>query len=100
MHLLDFKPETALEDVIVDAKQGVRPIAELMALLTHSHLYISSKAEVLADGSGFTPMLLEESGNALVASFTHFPRASLHKDVAEYVLQMDARAFFRWLSPG
>lgn len=95
-----FKPENALESVIIDARQGVRPITEVMDLLAQSNLYISSKTEVQADGSGFSPMLLEESGNPLVAAFTHLPRAELHSHMAEYVLQMDGRAFFLRLPPG
>jgi hypothetical protein len=67
--------------------------------LAASPLFISSKTEVQADGSGFEPLLLEESGKPLVAAFSSLDRPGLHSDVASYVLQMDGREFFLRLPP-
>lgn len=99
MALSEFSPENDLEVAIVEAKRGAAPIDALLMKLAASPLFISSKTEVQADGSGFEPLLLEESGKPLVAAFSSLDRPGLHCDAASYVLQMDGREFFLRLPP-
>ena len=99
MTLTDFKPENDLEAAIIEAKRGAASIDVLLMNLAGSPLFISSKTEVQADGSGFEPLLLEESGKPLVAAFSSLDRPGLHREAASYVLQMDGREFFLRLPP-
>lgn len=99
MVLSDFNPENDLEVTIVEAKRGVVPIDTLLMNLAASPLFVSSKTEVQTDGSGFEPLLLEESGKPLVAAFSSVDRPGLHSEVARYVLQMGGREFFLRLPP-
>lgn len=97
--LSEFKPENDLEVFIAEAKRGAVPLDALLTRLTTSLLFVSSKTEVLQDGSGFEPLLLEQDGNPLVAVFSSLKRPQRHADKAGYVLQMDGRAFFLRLPP-
>ena len=99
MQLSDFQPENEVEFAVVDTKNGVRTIDELIDIVADADLYISSKAEVQRDWSGFDPLLLEESGNPLVAAFSSPSRPSLHRDMAEYILQIKGREFLLRLPP-
>ena len=99
MALSEFSPENDLEVAIVEAKRGAAPIDALLMNLAASPLFISSKTEVQPNGSGFEPLLLEESGKPLVAAFSSLDRPGLHSDAASYVLQMDGREFFLRLPP-
>ena len=94
MQLQEFKPENELENAIADAKEGVRPIADLMRIIARSNLFISSKGEVQSDGSGFDPLLLEKDRHPFVAVFSSLSRPGLHSRMAGYVLQMNGREFF------
>ena len=100
MELLEFRPENELEKAIEDAKRGALSFADLVEVVVRSNLYISSKGEVQQDGSGFEPLLLEQKGNPLVAAFSSLSRPALHKQMAEYVLQMNGREFFLRMPPG
>jgi len=99
MALNNFEPKNDLEVAIVEAKRGIVPIDTLLLRLTKFPLFISSKTEVQKDGEGFEPLLLEESGNPLVAVFSSLERPALHSEVAGYVLQMTGREFFLRLPP-
>jgi SseB protein N-terminal domain len=97
--LEEFVPVNELEVAIVEAKRGNMSIDALLTALADSPLYISSKTEVQSDGRGFDPLLLEESGKALVAAFSSLGRPDLHREAASYVLQMNGREFFLRLPP-
>jgi hypothetical protein len=94
MQLSSFNPENELELAISRAKEGALSIEELLQKLVQSDLYVSSKAEVNQDGSGFEPLLVGDSANPLVAVFSSLSRPGLHRHMAEYVLQMSGREFF------
>jgi SseB protein N-terminal domain len=94
-----FEPTNSLEVAIVEAKQGNAPAAALLMDLAASPLFISSKTEVQSDGRGFEPLLLEESGKPLVATFSSLDRPALHSEAASYVLQMSGREFLLRLPP-
>jgi len=95
-----FEPETPLETAIAEAHAGTRSPDELPGLLAAACLFVSSRAEVMADGRGFEPLLLGEADAPLVAAFTGADRATLHRARAQYLLEMDGDAFLRRLPPG
>ncbi len=97
MNLLEFNPENELERTILDAKSGACSIDELLHQITESNLFVSSRTEVEQNGSGFSPLLLGESTSPLVAVFTLLSRADLHRQMAEYVLEIKGREFFKRL---
>jgi hypothetical protein len=68
VQLEEFKPENELEYAIVDAREGVRPVADLKRLIARSNLFMSSKGEVQSDGSGFDPLLFDKDGHPFVAA--------------------------------
>lgn len=100
MELLGFDPENKLERDIAKAKEGGLSVEELLKRVGESDIYVSSKEEVRSDGSGFDPLLVGEPGSPLVAAFSSLSRPGLHKKMAEYVLQMKGRDFFRRLPQG
>lgn len=100
MDLMNFEPENDLELAIVNAKKGRILIDSLLAEIAESDIYVSSKAEVSKDWSGFEPLLLGEASNLLVAVFSSLSRPGLHRKVAEYVLQIKGGEFFRRIPPG
>lgn len=95
MQLVAFEPENDLETLIVAAKSGARSQGDMMSALFKSHLFIASKTEVKADGSGFDPLLLGDSNAPLTAVFSSGPHATLHRDAASCVVRMTAVDFFR-----
>lgn len=99
MTLNEFTPENSLEAAIVETKRGAHPVEALLMILAESEVFISSKAEVQDNGSGFDPLLFEESGKPLVAAFSSLERPGLHSDAASYILQMKGREFFLRLPP-
>lgn len=100
MQLVKFNPENDLELAILRAKKGECSIDELMGVLVESDLYISSKTEVLQNGSGFEPLLVGDKSHPLVAIFSSLARPGLHRQMAEFVLKMKGREFFLRLPPG
>jgi hypothetical protein len=98
--LVAFEPENDLETLIVAAKSGARPVADMMSALFKSGVFIAAKRELQPDGSGFDPLLLGEADAPLVAVFTSGPHATLHRDAASFVLRMTAVEFFRRLPTG
>jgi hypothetical protein len=92
--LNEFKPANDLEVAIVETKRGNKPFEALLMNLAESLLFISSKTEVQDGGSGFEPLLLEESGKPLVAAFSSLERPGLHSEVASYILEINGRELF------
>ena len=96
--LLSFEPETDIERRILEVQAGKYPADALIQKIANSDLFIPSKGEVLEDGSGFVPLLLEQAGMPFVAVFTTLSRQP--RDMAEYLLKANGRAFFLRLPPG
>jgi hypothetical protein len=95
-----FEPENQTETAVAEAYTGTRSPGDLLGILAGSRLFVSSRAEVAADGQGFEPLLLGKEDAPLVAAFTAPSRALLHRARAEYLLEMDGDAFLRRLPPG
>src|ERR1043166_9372170 len=101
MDLLEFPPENVLEQAIAAAQDGSGKVEDLTTLLVQSNIYALSKTEVAEDGSGFTPLLMDdEEGAPLVAVFSALSRARPHRALAEFPLQMPGRALLLRLPAG
>jgi hypothetical protein len=100
MELLGFDPENDLEREIARAREGKVSVNDLLEKICESDVYVSSRKEVRQDGNGFDPLLVGEPGSPLVAAFSSLSRPGLHRKMAEYVLQIKGREFFRRLPPG
>ena len=98
MTLLAFEPQTDIEQRIADVQAGKYSADALIREMANCDLYIPSKGEVQEDGRGFVPVLVDQAGMPLVTVFTALSRHS--RDVADYLLQANGRAFFRRLPPG
>jgi hypothetical protein len=98
MAQLAFQAETDIEHQIVKARDGDLPGDELMLQMADTTLYIPSTAEVQTDGSGFTPVLMDQEGSPLVVVFTAMSRQP--KDMAGYMVQVNGRQFFLRLPAG
>lgn len=97
MNLAEFTPENPLEIALQDAKNGRLPISKLMRKIVESDLYVSSKSEVLENGDGFQPLLVGDNAHPLVSVFSSLSKTSLHRELAEFALQMKGRDLFRRL---
>jgi hypothetical protein len=98
MALLAFEPESDIERRILDVQAGKYSADALMQEMAECDLFIPSQGEVLEDGRGFVPVLVDQAGMPLVTVFTALSRHS--RDIAETVLKATGRAFFRRLPPG
>jgi hypothetical protein len=98
--LLDFDPVNELENRIVQARAGSEPADGLLPLLAEAELFVSSRAEVMEDGSGFEPLLFESPAGPLVGIFSESERAVLHRAEAEYLVQMHGHELFLRMPPG
>ncbi len=98
MALKSFKPETKIDQRILDARGGALSGDALMQEIAASTLYIPSKTEVRSDGSGFAPIMMDHDGSPFVAVYTALARAP--KDDAPYLLQAPGKEFFLRLPPG
>ncbi len=61
MRLLPFHPETALDDLLLQARNGQKSIPNVLNCLSGENLYVSSKEEVTPDGFGFRRCFLKET---------------------------------------
>lgn len=98
--LLEFTPLNSVENMIVAARKGSVGRGALVAALGAADLFVSSQREVLADGSGFEPLLLGETSSPLVAAFTAPERPAIHRNDAEYMVQMKGKDLFARMPPG
>jgi SseB protein N-terminal domain len=100
MALADFIPANPLEEAVLQARAGARSLHDLLTDLAAAVLFVSSKTEVRADGTGFEPLLLGDRQQPLVAVFTDVERPAFHRAEASFILQMPGRDFFLRLPPG
>jgi len=98
MTLLAFEAENDIEHQILKAQDGALTGDALLRRLADADLYIPSTSEVHADGSGFTPVLVDQDGSPFVVVFTALSRQP--KDMAACVMQMNGGHFFRRLPGG
>ena len=98
MTVLAFEPETEIEHQILKAQNGEFSGDTLLRRIAEVNIYVPSTGEVHADGSGFSPVLLEQDGLPFVAVFTAISRPP--KDMASYLMQMNGREFFLRMPAG
>ena len=96
----DAAVTTLLDTAIAAAKGGRAPMDELFRALLAAELAIPSAGEVMADGSGFQPVLFDKAGVPMVACFTSRERMAGLVDLAPYALMMNGRAFLSRVPPG
>lgn len=98
--LLEFTPLNPLEELIADARAGGVGLDAVIEALRAAELFVSSRQEVLADGSGFEPLLFGESSFPLVGAFTAPERPVIHRERAEYFVQMKGHDLLIRMPPG
>ena len=98
MTLLAFESQNDIEHQILEAQNGALSGDALLRRLADADLYIPSTSEVQPDGSGFTPVLVDQDGSPFVVVFTAMSRQP--KDMAACMMQMNGGQFFRRLPAG
>ena len=98
--LLEFTPLNPIEDLIAGARAKAAGLDSVVEALRAAELFVSSRQEVLADGSGFEPLLFGETSSPLLAAFTAPERPVIHRDRAEYMVQMKGHDLLIRMPPG
>lgn len=95
-----FRPLNDFELALEQAQGGHLGVPELMRALLSSELAVPSAEEVMADGSGFSPLLFNKKGVQMLACFSDKSRVSEFADMAPYCLVMQGRELLRRMPPG
>jgi hypothetical protein len=95
-----FVPMNELESILVQAKNGQVPVGDLMKTLLNSDVVLPSGSEVLADGTGFEPLLFSKEEVQMVACFTDKSRIGEYVKMTLYCLIMKGKDFFRGIPNG
>ncbi|HEY8254575.1 MAG TPA: SseB family protein [Rhizomicrobium sp.] len=98
MTLLAFVAETEIEHQILKAQEGALSGDALLRRMAEADLFIPSTSEIQTDGSGFSPVLVDQDGKPFVVVFTAMSRQP--KDMAPTMMQMNGGQFFRRLPAG
>ena len=98
MTLLALVAETDIEHQILKAQDGALSGDALLCRMAEADLFIPSTGEVHTDGSGFSPVLVDQNGSSFVIVFTAMSRQP--KDMARYMMQMNGRQLFQRLPAG
>ena len=98
MTLLAFEAENDIEHQILKAREGALSGDALLRRMAEADLFIPSAGEVQTDGSGFSPVLVDQDGMPFVVVFTAMSRQP--KAMAECMMRMNGRQFFRRLPAG
>lgn len=95
-----FVPMNELESMLVRAKNGQAPVSDLMRTLVDSDVVLPSGSEVLADGTGFEPLLFSKEKVQMVACFTDKSRIGEYIKMTPYCLVMKGGDFLRGIPSG
>jgi len=96
----EFRPLNELELALDQAQGGRLGVSELMRVLLSSKLAVPSAEEVMADGSGFSPLLFNKNGVQMLACFSDKSRVGEFADMTPYCLMMQGRELLRRMPPG
>lgn len=96
--LAPFQPWNDIERRIADARNGQDDGDALIRAIADADLFIPSARDVAPDGSGFSPILLEQDDLSLVAVFT--AAARMEKGMAPVLMRMTGKSFFLRLPAG
>lgn len=95
-----FVPMNDLESMLVRAKNGQVPVSDLIRTLLDSDVVLPSGSEVLADGTGFEPLLFSKEKVQMVACFTDKSRIGEYVIMTPYCLVMKGKDFLRGIPSG
>ncbi len=96
----DFNPVNDLETALVDAKDGRIRFEDFLRILMRSAVHVSSGTEVMADGTGFQPLLFDKAEGTLMAVFTARERATRFGDKAPFCLTMTGEQLMQRVPEG
>lgn len=97
--MLQFDPINELEAALQKARSGSLPMSDFIKLFVSSELAVPSGEEVMADGSGFRPLLFDKGQVKMVACFTAKERIGAFAARAPYCLVIKGRDFLRRVPP-
>ena len=95
-----FIPLNDFESTLVRAQGGEMPMSDLMRTLVASDVALPSGGEVLADGSGFEPLLFSKEQVQMVACFTDKSRIGEYTKMTPYCLVMKGKSFLQGIPKG
>ncbi len=96
----DFTPLNDFEIALEQAQNGRLEVRELVRVLMSSELAVPSAEEVMADGSGFSPLLFNKNGVQMLACFSGMGRVGEFSDMTPYCLMMRGRELLRRVPSG
>ena len=96
----EFRPLNDFELALEQAKDGRLEVRELLRVLVSSELAVPSAEEVMADGSGFSPLLFNKNGVQMLACFSDKSRVGEFADMTSYCLVMKGRELLSRMPPG
>lgn len=97
---MTFMPLNHLEVALAKAQSGSLPVQGLLQILVDSELAVPSATEVIADGSGFQPLLFPKEKVQMLACFSDKSRIGEFALLTPYCLVMKGRDLLRRMPPG
>jgi len=98
--LSQFIPENELEVSLEKARSGRLAMADFVKVFVESDVAVPSGREIMADGSGFQPLLFDKEQVKMVACFTAKERIESFVSLAPYCLVIKGIEFLRRIPPG
>jgi len=96
----EMTPQNALEEAMAEARAGTLGQEEFLRRLLQTPVFIPSRQEVQADGSGLAPLVLDRAGVPFAAVFTSAARLQSLGGQIPYCLEMPTSAFLPRLPAG
>jgi hypothetical protein len=96
----EFFPLNDLEHVLVEARNGKRTVRDLIDTLIKSELAVPSASEVMANGSGFEPLLFSKEGMTMLSVFSDKSRIVEFAKMTPYCLIMSGADLLRRIPAG
>jgi hypothetical protein len=91
MTAAEFIPESSFEESLCAAQAGKIRTDELIREFLENDVAVPSSTEVLADGSGMSPVFYDKDGVSMAAVFTSLERAKRVSSIATYCLQINVK---------
>jgi len=98
--LIEFIPQNAIERKLVDEMAGRCTNDALVEALLGASIHVASSANMLPDGSGFSPLLMNAHKDVVIACFTARARLGLYPEHAKHAFEMRWRDFILSIPPG
>lgn len=80
----EFTAKNDLEKALVKAQGGSLAMRDFLRIFLAADVTVASADEVMADGSGFRPLLFHKEGVQMIACFTDLSRLERFRDMAPY----------------